>query len=273
MKHIPKLPDDSVNISKGSPLKEFFILTSAISALVCIVYIILGLSVDTVVDNISPENERWLRDKVNLDVLNYNHIEPTKEDLSLFKKAEKVFAKIHEKLPDDLQYIHIGFHPVNEVNAFALPSGKIVVTKGLLHSLNSENELAFIIGHEIGHIANKDHLKRLGRGLVTTIISGALFGQKSYITDFISSSTASIDSSFSREQEQVSDIWGLRALIEIYSHVGGATDFFKKLEHTHGSENIILSYFSSHPRTINRVIELEDIIQRENFPVRETLPF
>src|SRR3990170_7812540 len=46
------------------------------------------------------------------------------------------------------------FHVVNDaaVNAFALPGGFIYVTRGLLAHMNSEAELATVVGHEIGHV-------------------------------------------------------------------------------------------------------------------------
>ena len=53
-----------------------------------------------------------------------------------------------------------------EPNAFALPGGEIWVTTGLLEQTESENEIAFVLGHEIGHFRSRDHLRSLGRGLL-----------------------------------------------------------------------------------------------------------
>jgi predicted Zn-dependent protease len=56
---------------------------------------------------------------------------------------------------------HFGVLDTEDINAFAAPGGYIFVTKGLYRLLNNEAELAGVLGHEIAHVANKDHLKVL----------------------------------------------------------------------------------------------------------------
>ena len=56
---------------------------------------------------------------------------------------------------------HFGVLETEDINAFAAPGGYIFVTKGLYRLLNNEAELAGVLGHEIAHVANKDHLKVL----------------------------------------------------------------------------------------------------------------
>ena len=46
------------------------------------------------------------------------------------------------------------------INAFALPGGFIYITRGMLMHLNSESELAAVLGHEIAHVTEKHALKR-----------------------------------------------------------------------------------------------------------------
>ena len=56
---------------------------------------------------------------------------------------------------------HFGVIDTNDINAFAAPGGYVFVTKGLYRQLNSEAELAGVLGHEIGHVIRKHHLKIL----------------------------------------------------------------------------------------------------------------
>jgi len=56
---------------------------------------------------------------------------------------------------------HFGVIDSDRVNAFAAPGGYILLTKGLYKKLNSEAELAAVLGHEIGHVLKKHHLKIL----------------------------------------------------------------------------------------------------------------
>ena len=61
-------------------------------------------------------------------------------------------------------------------NAMALPGGLIVVTQGLLDQVESENELAFVLGHELGHFRNRDHLRALGRGIMISLFLAVVTG-------------------------------------------------------------------------------------------------
>lgn len=61
-----------------------------------------------------------------------------------------------------------------EVNAFALPGGYVYVTRGMLAALTSEAELAGILGHEIGHVSNRDGARQLTKGLGLQALTLAL---------------------------------------------------------------------------------------------------
>jgi predicted Zn-dependent protease len=56
------------------------------------------------------------------------------------------------------------FHVVDDasVNAFAIPGGFIYVTRGLMGSINTEAELATVIGHEIAHVTNRHSVQQIG---------------------------------------------------------------------------------------------------------------
>jgi Zn-dependent protease with chaperone function len=62
--------------------------------------------------------------------------------------------------------ITVHVQPSTAVNAAALPGGHMLVFSGLLTEMRSENELAFVLAHELGHYAHRDHLRGLGRALV-----------------------------------------------------------------------------------------------------------
>jgi predicted Zn-dependent protease len=61
-----------------------------------------------------------------------------------------------------------------EVNAFALPGGYIYVTRGILAYLNSEAELAGVLGHEIGHVTARHSVQQLSASTVANVGAGIL---------------------------------------------------------------------------------------------------
>ena len=81
----------------------------------------------------------------------------------LTRYVEQLGARLAEFSPkQDVQY---KFYVVDmvEPNAFALPGGYVYVSRGLVALINSEDELAGVIGHEIAHIAARHSVKRVTR--------------------------------------------------------------------------------------------------------------
>ena len=58
-----------------------------------------------------------------------------------------------------------------ELNAFALPGGSVYVTRGMLAALTNEAELAGVLGHEIGHVSNRDGAQQLTKGLGLQVLT------------------------------------------------------------------------------------------------------
>src|SRR5881227_4299120 len=98
-------------------------------------------------------------------------------------------------------------------NAFSVPGGYVYVTRQLMTLMDDESQLAFALGHEVGHIAaNHAHIReqyaeRNPLGVFGQII-GAIFG--SGISDVLTARSRLDMLSFSREQEYEADTLGLR---------------------------------------------------------------
>lgn len=77
----------------------------------------------------------------------------------------------------DLQY---SFKVLNskEINAMAAPGGYIYVFKGLIDLMPSDDELAGVIGHEIGHVVKRHTVKQMEKSLGLGILFGVVFGDK-----------------------------------------------------------------------------------------------
>ena len=146
----------------------------------------------------------------------------------------------------------------------ALPGGLIIVTQGLLDQVESENELAFVLGHELGHYRNRDHMRALGRAVVLSIFFTVATGSDVSGLGLRISDLAL--RSFSRKQESSADEFGLAVVYAEYGHVNEAWRLFERWEDGDDSLLDVVSYLSTHPQPDDRIEDLEDIASREGWP-------
>jgi len=267
MKYTPRQPESNVNVTPTSPLREFFLLTAGLLGVVILIYIVLGLAVDLIVPRISTNLEN------KMGGLFIGSIEAKDTNSERGSYVRSLMEDLQERCAQ-LPYlfkVHIRQSPT--VNAVALPGGHIIVYTGLLDKVASENELAFVLAHEMGHFAHRDHLRGMGRAFVFITISTLLLGTDSNISKMLANGLNITEMSFSRKQETSADDFALAMLNCDYGHVAGATDFFEKISKEEGPGKFG-HYFASHPESRERISHLEDIIRSRGFKLgrRKPLP-
>ncbi len=151
-----------------------------------------------------------------------------------------------------------------EPNAFALPGGFVYVSRGLLTLTNSEDELAGVMGHEIGHVAARHSVKRLSAAAPFAIVGGITGAVTGIVSDQLSSAVTGITSfaggivlsPYSRDQEREADTVG----IDIAGRAGWDPAALSSFLYTLEREEELQqgaprkpSFFDSHPATPERV--------------------
>ncbi len=265
MKFTPKQPTSNVNVTPTSPVKEFFVLAGGLLAIAIGLYLILGFAVDLIVPHLSIDFEKKLATPF---VRHFASESKTSDQSRYVEGLVGNLKKNCAELPYDFK-IHMVDSPA--INAAAFPGGHIVVFKGLLDKMDSENELAFVLSHELGHYANRDHLRGLGRGLVLMSLSAFLLGPDSDISDMLIKGLNITELSFSRMQETRADEFALNTLNCYYGNVSGATDFFSKIpkENDPGKYG---HYFASHPENRRRIAHLDDMTREKGFQKTDKIP-
>ena len=176
--------------------------------------------------------------------------------------TQKIVDRLSRYWPDSPYSFRLEIDDSKIANAMALPGGLIVVTQGLLDQVESENELAFVLGHELGHFRNRDHLRSLGRGVVLSIFIAAIGsgdggGIGTNITDLALRN-------FSRRQERQADEFGLLLVQSQYGHVNEAWRFFERWdEYENRTAMDFLSHLSTHPKSGERIEDLREFAERE----------
>ena len=102
------------------------------------------------------------------------------------------------------------------VNAFALPGGPVFITEGLLGRLESEAELAAVLGHEIGHVIGRHSSEQLAKQQLTQgLLGAAVLGTGDYTTAQLGQLVGGlINMRYGREDELESDALGIRIMAE-----------------------------------------------------------
>lgn len=141
--------------------------------------------------------------------------------------------------------------PGDEPNAFAFPGGAIGVTEGLLEIMPGDVPLAFVLGHELGHFAQRDHLRGIGRQLGRQLAWALIFGGNG--GDLLGSHFANLlDLRHSRGQESGADLFGLKLVHRIYGTTAGTDQLFVWLDKRDRHPRW-LAMLQTHPATADRL--------------------
>jgi len=98
------------------------------------------------------------------------------------------------------------------VNAFALPGGYVYITTGLMAYLNSEGELAGVLGHEIGHITARHGVQQASRGMAASIFVDLINKQAGGNSSVLSQLSSAMLSGYGRKHELQADRLGAEYL-------------------------------------------------------------
>jgi predicted Zn-dependent protease len=242
------LPEN--NISDSHPLAELATLLGGILLVTVLLTGVLTLGAEIGLRHVPPDVEaRWLGGV--WDGLGEGEQEAPDPRLAPTQELLQRLATHWKANPYELR---VGIIDEPQPNAFALPGGAVIVTTGLLEGLHSENALAFVLAHEIGHFAGRDHLRGISRGLAVSIViaffTGGALGEN---LPAIAVQMTQLGSA--RDQERNADRFALEIVRREYGHIHGADEFFSGLPDAdeEGTSAEIASWMRSHPITSERL--------------------
>ncbi len=165
------------------------------------------------------------------------------------------------------------YHILNDtqVNALAAPGGFIFVTSGLLKFVKSDNELAFVLGHETTHVAHRHAVdlaqKDMQLQFGALLIAQLLFGGNLTAVQLSQLGRALIDARYSREKEAEADHYGVIFAQKAGFDPTASLTFMERLQNFEGGSSSGLPWLASHPDTPSRVAALREELRQMGYQV------
>ena len=185
------------------------------------------------------------------------------QDRGMQNKVKKIGNKLLKATEADVSGYQFDFHVLADsltLNAFALPGGQVFVTAGFIQKLKTEDEIAAVLSHEIGHVLGRHAAEQLDGNYLIEILSGSK-KEKSlqsetdkYVANFLK-----LD--FREADERESDLLAVKYMtgsgykVEALLRIIDLTD--KSLK-THA----FAEYVHRHPVTGNRTENIREAIQK-----------
>jgi predicted Zn-dependent protease len=151
----------------------------------------------------------------------------------------------------------------NQVNAFCMPGGKIVVYEGLLNICSSDDELAVVVGHEVAHAVAKHSNERISQQLLAEYgaqVVGQALSKKSESIQKIGNTVYGLGAQygvtlpFSRKHESEADYMGLIFMTMAGYNPNTAITFWQKMSANGAS---IPEFMSTHPSDATRINDIK----------------
>ena len=155
----------------------------------------------------------------------------------------------------------------DELNAFAMPGGYVVVNEGLLRASRNAEEVLGVLGHELGHVERQHGMQQMVSSLGIMALAQIFLGDASGLLAAATQGGAMLmTKSFSRDHERDADKFGVQLLQKSQINPQGLVSFFEILQRKEKDNQVIetmnktLSFMSTHPATEERIQDLKAMI-------------
>lgn len=216
-----------------------------------------------------PKPAIKLLDAGTLDSLDKTLLNPSELPLARQKAIRDGFAQLVSPQDQKAYYIVFRKSPAIGPNAFALPSGTIVLLDELVALSDNDEEIDGVLGHELGHVRQRHGVRML---LQTSIVGLAMTWWLGDVSSILAAAPAAlVGAKYSRDMEREADVYGLallsrhhisscqlgRLLGKLEAHfqaqISKETKPSKNNKNHNNTLNQAADYLSSHPATPERI--------------------
>jgi predicted Zn-dependent protease len=155
------------------------------------------------------------------------------------------------------------------INAFALPGGKVFMTRGLLEHMTDEAQVAGVLGHEIGHVTSQHIDEQLSYAMGAQVFANVLLaasegGNYAQLTELlVGVGGQGFLMKFSRDHEYEADKQGLKYMTRAGYDPHAMVDVLNILLELGGTSGTLMEFFSTHPDTDKRLARVKEMLSSE----------
>lgn len=212
------------------------------------------------VEQVTDNTEEKLG-KMVWDFLKKSETEVT--DQAVLKPIDSIVKRICVANNIDRDRLKVHVLQNNQINAFALPNGYIVIFSGLITEADRQEELSGVISHEIAHIelnhVMKKLIKEIGLSALISMTTGGGGGTSTQQVAKLLSSTA-----FDRRMEKAADLKAVEYMINASIDPEPFANFLYKLSHSDPDYMKHLEWVSTHPESKKRASYIIEQIQDQD---------
>jgi predicted Zn-dependent protease len=209
----------------------------------------------------SPEEEARIGQQIAGNLLG---AAPLVRDDSLQRYVNRVgrWVSLQSERPD-LAW-HFGVIESDDLNAFAAPGGYVFLTKGLYLKLRNEAELAGVLGHEIGHVIRKHHLKLLRQSQGIAALGGMLGGkmkdENQLVQNLIGSGAEIVARGLDKDAEYEADRIGVVLTARAGYDPYALPAVLAEIGHVAKNDKSVSLLFKTHPHPEDRLGHLSEAV-------------
>lgn len=218
---------------------------------------VFGAMVRSIAQRVPPEWEQKFGDKEMAQVRKRYLVEDDSNRVAQIAAAAAPLIAVLPPKERDLKFYIVD---TDMPNAFALPGGQVVITKGLLDMVDRPEQLLGVLAHEMAHVTQKHLARKVITAAGPIAVFGVLLHSRSGLMNVLTiGSGLLVVQGFSKEFETEADEVGWDYLVKARIDPHGMIEMFEKFRSWEGARNVITlpEAFESHPNLEKRIALLE----------------
>ena len=207
-----------------------------------------------------PKVAEYVVDKIPIETevdLGKQFYESFVVNMEVDKEKTKLLSDFAKKIDFETKYpLKFTVVKSQQVNAFALPGGNVVVFSAILEKIKSPEELVALLSHEVTHVKERHSLKGLARNLSGSLVVSVVIGDMNTIGNILVSQANNIyQLGFTRDMEKQADLEGLEIMYHNKLDPQGMLHLMERLHEEEKKVGVdkMPAYLNSHPMTKERI--------------------